>query len=29
VLAVAGCLFFCLQTAVLDAILWPAYYPAP
>jgi len=26
-LAVLGCLFFCLQTAVLDATLWPAWYP--
>lgn len=27
VLAVAGCLLFCLQTAVLDALVWPAYFP--
>jgi hypothetical protein len=25
--AVVGALFFCLQTAVLDALVWPAYYP--
>jgi len=29
VLAVVGCLFFCLQTAVLDATIWPAFYPTP
>lgn len=29
VLAVIGLLPFCLQTAVLDALVWPAYYPAP
>ena len=27
--AVAGALFFCLQTALLDALVWPAYFPAP
>ena len=26
-LALAGCLFFCLQTAVLDALVWVAYFP--
>lgn len=26
-LAVVGCLAFCLQTAVLDALVWPAYFP--
>ncbi len=26
-LAVAGSVFFCLQTAVLDAIIWPIYFP--
>lgn len=26
-LALVGCLFFCLQTAVLDATVWPAYFP--
>jgi hypothetical protein len=25
--AVAGCLAFCLQTVVLDALVWPAYFP--
>ena len=25
--AVAGCAAFCLQTAVLDALLWPAFFP--
>jgi hypothetical protein len=25
-LAVAGCVFFCIQTAVLDAIVWPAFF---
>jgi len=25
-LALAGCGFFCLQTAVLDALVWPAYF---
>lgn len=29
VLAVVGALAFTLQTAVLDALVWPAYYPAP
>ena len=24
--AIAGCLAFCLQTAVLDALVWPAYF---
>ncbi len=27
--AVAGAIFFCLQTALLDALVWPAYFPAP
>jgi hypothetical protein len=27
-LAVAGSLAFCLQTAVLDALVWPAYFPS-
>ena len=26
-LALAGCLFFCLQTAVLDALVWTAHFP--
>jgi hypothetical protein len=26
-LAVAGLLCFCFQTAVLDALVWPAYFP--
>jgi hypothetical protein len=26
-LAVAGLVPFCLQTAVLDAVVWPAYFP--
>lgn len=26
-LALVGLLFFCLQTAVLDALVWPAYFP--
>jgi hypothetical protein len=26
-LAIAGCLAFCLQTAILDALVWPAYFP--
>jgi len=26
-LAIAGGVFFCLQTAVLDAVVWPAYFP--
>jgi hypothetical protein len=25
--AAIGCGFFCLQTAVLDALIWPAYFP--
>ena len=25
--ALAGYLFFCLQTAVLDALIWPAFFP--
>ena len=25
-LAVAGCVGFCLQTAILDAIVWPAFF---
>jgi hypothetical protein len=25
-LAVIGCVFFCLQTAVLDAVVWSAYF---
>ena len=29
VLAIAGALAFVLQTAVLDALVWPAYFPAP
>jgi hypothetical protein len=28
-LAMLGLLPFCLQTAVLDAAIWPAYYPLP
>ena len=28
-LAFFGCLAFCFQTAVLDAAIWPAYYPQP
>lgn len=27
-LAIAGSLAFCLQTAILDALVWPAYFPA-
>ena len=27
-LAVVGSLPFCFQTAVLDATVWPAYFPA-
>jgi hypothetical protein len=27
-LAVAGCTAFCIQTALLDALIWPAYFPA-
>lgn len=26
-LALAGYVFFCLQTAVLDALIWPAFFP--
>lgn len=26
-LALAGCAAFCFQTAVLDALVWPAYFP--
>jgi hypothetical protein len=26
-LAVAGCVAFCCQTAILDALVWPAYFP--
>jgi hypothetical protein len=26
-IALLGCAFFCLQTAVLDAVIWPAYFP--
>jgi hypothetical protein len=26
-LAVAGSVFFCFQTAVLDALVWPAFFP--
>lgn len=26
--AIAGCIAFCVQTALLDAIVWPAYFPA-
>lgn len=29
VAAVVGALAFCLQTVVLDAILWPLHYPLP
>jgi hypothetical protein len=28
-LAVVGLCFFCIQTAVLDALVWPAYFAAP
>ena len=28
-LAILGLTCFCLQTAVLDAIIWPAYFPFP
>jgi hypothetical protein len=27
-LAVAGSILFTFQTAVLDAVVWPAFYPA-
>ncbi len=26
-LAIAGCVAFCFQTALLDAVVWPAYFP--
>lgn len=26
-IVLAGCLFFCLQTAILDALVWTAYFP--
>ncbi len=26
-IALIGALFFCLQTALLDALIWPAYFP--
>ena len=26
-LALIGCVFFCWQTVVLDALIWPAYFP--
>ena len=25
--AVAGCVAFCIQTALLDALVWPAFFP--
>jgi hypothetical protein len=25
--AVAGCIAFCIQTALLDALVWPAFFP--
>jgi hypothetical protein len=28
-LAVAGCVLFCIQTVLLDAIVWPAFFPFP
>lgn len=28
-LAIAGALAFCMQTALLDALVWPAFFPAP
>ena len=28
-LAIAGAVAFCLQTALLDATVWPAYFPTP
>ena len=28
-LAIAGCVAFCLQTALLDALVWPAYFQPP
>jgi hypothetical protein len=27
--ALAGCVFFCIQTAFLDALVWPAFFPFP
>jgi len=27
-LAIAGIYFFCVQTAVLDALIWPVYFPS-
>jgi hypothetical protein len=27
-LAIVGSLAFCCQTAILDALVWPAYFPA-
>jgi hypothetical protein len=27
--ALLGAFFFCLQTALLDALIWPAYFPHP
>jgi hypothetical protein len=27
-LAVIGCMAFCVQTALLDAWVWPAFFPA-
>ena len=27
--AVVGCAAFCVQTALLDALVWPAYFPTP
>jgi hypothetical protein len=29
VLAIAGAVAFVVQTALLDAIVWPAYFPVP
>lgn len=26
-LAIAGCVAFCFQTAILDALVWPAFFP--
>jgi hypothetical protein len=26
-LAVLGAVFFCLQTGLLDTVLWPMYFP--
>jgi len=28
-LAIAGAVAFCVQTALLDALVWPAYFPRP